>query len=220
MCLSTCKQGRRICATDFQQIKKRRIIYNKYHIDYQIYHIIGEMPIPGMDTFTDERYRWQKLITVYQGKLNEIGKGKYALSAKWFERNRQRAQVPINNAYNFLRRTCDAKADNAMYTIFKKHQKRYKINSYMTAFVPFNARATNEYANRTYLAYLVNVFDNPYVIKWFQQQKVEINQEQFALSQLLQWIWRSAIRNMQPINIYIPSERMRTLFLDWLYCEA
>jgi hypothetical protein len=194
--------------------------FNLYHIEYQIYHIQDGRLTQGIDTLTEKRCLLQELITVYKGKLNSIGEGDYAQSAHWFERHRQIAHVPINNAYNFFRRVCGAKSDNAMYTIYKKYQKRYKINSYMTSYVPCNSRATNAYSNRTFLAYLVNVFDNPYVVKWFMQQGVEVSQEQFALSQLLQWIWRSAIRNMQPINIYIPSERMRTLFLDWLYCEA
>ena len=38
----------------------------------------------------------------------------------------------------------------------------------------------------------------------------------FALSEMLQWIWRSRIRQGESINIYVPSKRMRNLLLDWL----
>ncbi|MCY8098196.1 hypothetical protein MOB81_19175, partial [Bacillus atrophaeus] len=31
-----------------------------------------------------------------------------------------------------------------------------------------------------------------------------------------QWIWRSSIRNNDSISIYIPSRRMRSMFIDWL----
>ena len=44
-----------------------------------------------------------------------------------------------------------------------------------------------------------------------------IDQDTFALAEILQWIWRSAIRNGEPINLCILSPRMRELFLDWLY---
>lgn len=41
----------------------------------------------------------------------------------------------------------------------------------------------------------------------------------WALSEMLQWIWRSAIRNGQKITVYIPSKRMRKLLLQWLNNE-
>ena len=37
-----------------------------------------------------------------------------------------------------------------------------------------------------------------------------------ALGALLQWAWRSQIRNGKPIDIYIPSERMRELLNNWI----
>ena len=37
-----------------------------------------------------------------------------------------------------------------------------------------------------------------------------------ALGALLQWAWRSQIRNAKPIDIYIPSERMRELLYNWI----
>ena len=33
---------------------------------------------------------------------------------------------------------------------------------------------------------------------------------------MLQWIWRSAIRDGKPINAYIPSKRMRELLINWM----
>ena len=35
---------------------------------------------------------------------------------------------------------------------------------------------------------------------------------------MLQWIFRSAIRNDKAINIYVPNIRMRKLLFDW--CEV
>jgi len=36
---------------------------------------------------------------------------------------------------------------------------------------------------------------------------------------MLQWIFRSSIRDNKPINIYIPSSRMRNLLVKWLNNE-
>ena len=43
-----------------------------------------------------------------------------------------------------------------------------------------------------------------------------IDQETFALSEMLQWVWRSRIRNGQPIKVCILSDRMLRLFQHWL----
>ena len=38
----------------------------------------------------------------------------------------------------------------------------------------------------------------------------------FALSEMLQWLWRGCIRNKEPMNVVIGSERMYWLFMNWL----
>jgi hypothetical protein len=37
---------------------------------------------------------------------------------------------------------------------------------------------------------------------------------------MLQWIWRSAIRNGKPVELYLPSRRMREILEAWIReCE-
>ena len=45
---------------------------------------------------------------------------------------------------------------------------------------------------------------------------VEVREDMYALSEMIQWVWRSAIRDGKDIWIYIPSRRMRELFQNWL----
>ena len=45
---------------------------------------------------------------------------------------------------------------------------------------------------------------------------LEFDEDMCALGALLQWAWRSQIRNGKPIDIYIPSERMRELLYNWI----
>ena len=52
--------------------------------------------------------------------------------------------------------------------------------------------------------------------QFFVAHGVAIDEDTWALSELIQWTFRSAIRENKPINIYIPSKRMRDLFIDWL----
>jgi hypothetical protein len=57
---------------------------------------------------------------------------------------------------------------------------------------------------------------NPAVKQYFLQNGVAIDEDLYATGEMLQWIWRSAIRNGEKINIYIPSMRMRRLLKNWL----
>lgn len=89
--------------------------------------------------------------------------------------------------------------------------------------IPFNERATNEYGDRYVLAYLVNVFEHRMVKNWFERKGINLDDNLFALSTMLQWIWRSRIRNYKPndgkdykIHLYLPSKRMRNLLNEWL----
>ena len=43
-----------------------------------------------------------------------------------------------------------------------------------------------------------------------------MDEDLFALSEMLQFIWRSAIREGKDIHLYIPSSRMRGLLETWL----
>ena len=90
--------------------------------------------------------------------------------------------------------------------------QRYEEN----AFVKCNCRATNAYRDCWALAYLINVYVHPYVLRWFERQGVKIDQEAYALEQMVQWIWRSAIRDRKKVKLYIPSSRMRRLLKQWL----
>lgn len=77
-------------------------------------------------------------------------------------------------------------------------------------------RASNAYRNKNVGMYLVNKYVNPIILNFFGLYDVHINQDAYALSEMLQWIWRLAIRDGKPIKLYIPSKRMRTLLINWL----
>ena len=63
---------------------------------------------------------------------------------------------------------------------------------------------------------MINYYLNPIITNYFKQCDVRVEQDDLALSELIQWVFRSAIRDGEPIDIYIPSKRMRTLFADWV----
>jgi hypothetical protein len=152
--------------------------------------------------------------------LNNIGNSKYALSFNWYGSPKNRSLVKIlkTNLYNYYRYTMKCKSSDFLWTTFKDSRKNLQSNGYRSdkTFCPCNARATNIYANKTVAAYMVNRFVNPMLVKWFKFKGVSIDQDMYALSELVQWIFRSSIRKNNKITLYIPSKRMRELLINWL----
>lgn len=103
-----------------------------------------------------------------------------------------------------------------MWTTFKKFRSKLKGKGYTNSFVPLNCRATNDYAKSKFLVYPVNVYPNVGVSQFFSQRGLKIDDDNYALSELVQWIFRSSIRNGEDIHIYLPSKRMRGLLENWL----
>lgn len=82
--------------------------------------------------------------------------------------------------------------------------------------IPCNARASNEYASKTVMVHAYDRHPNVGVTNYLRGVGVSYSKERFAVNELVQWLWRSAIRNGQPIHVAILSKRMRDLFINWL----
>ena len=52
--------------------------------------------------------------------------------------------------------------------------------------------------------------------QYLETRGVEVNEDIWSLNEMLQWIFRSAIRVGRPINIYVPNVRMRGLLTEWI----
>ena len=155
-------------------------------------------------------------------KKNDVGNGYYALSKGWYDK-RSYSDPEIRVLRNGLRQffQCETSSDNSnrLWTCYKNDINKLvdmKSGRFRSNFLQTGARATNQYRGKTNLAYMVNRFADPNIIKLFSSKGAGIDPDKFALSEMLQWIWRSAIRDYKPINIYIPSKRMRMLLLNWM----
>jgi hypothetical protein len=190
-----------------------------YTIPYEFYQIADNYELlEGEQDLTARKRQLASLLTIYEGTLNAIGDAVFSLSSTWYEKaiKSGKARIVAKNAENYLRHKQKAKADDTMYTTLVEVKQKAPIKNYGSAFVSCNLRATNMFRNKSNLCYLLNVFENPFVMGYFKDYGIELNQDAIALSQLLQWVWRSRIREGKPVNIYIPSKRMRTLLQTWL----
>lgn len=117
---------------------------------------------------------------------------------------------------NFARNIMQAKGKDIIWTTHKEFQNHLSGLGYAKIFVPCNARATNDYGDRHVVMYMINRYLNPYVKKFFEEYNIMVDEDGYALSEMIQFIWRSAIRNNEPIYCYIPSKRMRNLLQDYI----
>lgn len=208
----------------------------KYNIDYKLLYITGTLHDNMMFTddkslATTKKINYRDYINILDDKkLNEIGDGYTDLSVGWYKRAESHEFNRLYlNMYNYFKNITSTKNKYCMWTTFstykdavltsgkkdsvsdKKEYSRYRKN-----FVSINKRASNEYSECKTVAYLVNRFMNVSVSSYFKGCGVKPKEDLFALSEMIQFIWRSAIRNGEPINVYVPSSRMRNLLINWI----
>lgn len=202
----------------------QKYYYDLHGVEYS-YHSVakdsnGRYSLVDFDPDGDKDFKemLNGLMDIYDGDLNSIGKDKYALSVSWYNKKGKANALKMirNTAYNYFRNIVNGKSSDNMWTCFKAQKKALKGNGYARGFVPHNARATNKYRHKSNLAYLVNRFPRTPLVKYFESKGIKINQDLYALSELIQWVWRSRIRDGEPINLWIPSRRMREIFNGWM----
>ena len=179
-------------------------------------HLVEQSPTDyaGLINIVDDR----KMVDAYSDR--------FALSMSWYRRasaedleelrrrtiNYFRNKPTVWNGRGYVK----ARATDTLWTTFKDFRLAISDKGYSKGFVVNNAKATNEYSDRRAVAYLINRFMNPNLKNFFINNGITIDEDAFALSEMLQFIWRSAIRNGEPISLYIPSARMRELLKNWM----
>ena len=94
--------------------------------------------------------------------------------------------------------------------VFAKNSKMFGVN-----WISNKTRGTNKYANCSHLIYLYDQHINPAIGQWLNNSSKSLN-DAYALTELIQWVWRSRIRKGEPITLYLPAPRMRSIFINWL----
>ncbi|WP_096187956.1 hypothetical protein [Evansella halocellulosilytica] len=176
----------------------------------------GRYILTEYDRQKENREQLIALIDIYEGKLNEVGDRPTSFSSSWLSNAGKKTLDKVrNNTANYFRRHSQTKVKENLWTTKKERKDRLGGSGYKSAWIPVNTRATNEYKDRKACAYLFNRYMNPYERKYFESRGVKVNQDLLAASDLLQWIYRSRIREGKPIHLYIPSARMRGLLKAW-----
>lgn len=216
-----------ICTYLFN-VQVQRYYFDLHDVTYQYYRVIkgndGKyqiIPKDARDIDDNSHIR----INIYEGKKNDIGnsgkRGYYALSSTWYSKaSKEQLKRMRDNLVGWFKNDLhNSPSDNNLWTCYKDYQKVLQAAPYTKGFLACNARATNLYKDKTAVAYVINRFISPVILAFFKVHNIEITeeeQEKYALSELLQFVWRSAIREGKEISLYIPSIRMRDILKEFL----
>ena len=159
-----------------------------------------------------------------------------SLSKTWYHNaSKDKSQAGLKelkqkfrNAYEFMKAR-GVRSDSFLFTTFNAYKNLLRSNGRhypsLRRFLPCNTKATNSYQNCTGVAYLCNRFFDVTCTKFLEQRaKAEnnpellFNNDNYALSELVQFVWRSHVRvreACQPVYVWIPDRRMRTLLQDF-----
>jgi len=171
----------------------------------------------------------QNLITFIETpSVKKWQKKKSCLSATWWRNIVEDDLHDLSKAVKSIMVNQKVKSNELMITFPKAHlsgydgeyktRKVFKVDSLDTnlAFVPYNARATNDFAHKTLAIHLTNLYPMQPVLVYMQDMGYLCDRESYALSTFIQWLFRGCIRDDKPMKVAIFSERMSTLFKEWM----
>lgn len=191
----------------------QRYYYDFFNIKYEKKTIIEGQLVD----YKHQVAHLDKIHICENNKINYIGDTKTALSKNWYH-NKLKTSVPLlkNATSNYIKHITKAKSKDIIWTTFKDYKSKVSGEGYTKGFIPCNTRATNEYINRHYIAYLINCYLRPTEKDFFEIKNIIVDEDLYALSELIQFIYRSAVRNGEDVYVYIPSVRMRTLLQKYI----
>ena len=133
---------------------------------------------------------------------------------------------------NAILRTCrnwGVPSENILYT-FPKYRsslstakgEKIKPTGYIVkptgnpCWLAASTRATNNHAHVTHMIHAYNRHTNVAVASYLQDWDCPVKTDVFALSEMIQWLWRGCIRNGEVMHVCVFSSRMEKLLRDWL----
>lgn len=190
-----------------------KLILNEYELKTVNYNISldrYELKDYDVEEAKQEFNSYKNLMNIYQGKYNDIGK-KTNYSYTYLHKCDLKSINKIMR--NIKERIWKVGTEEILWTTIKGNKdesirKELSKQGFKSNFIPMNMRATNDYKYKTHLMYIYNRYMKPDLKMIF---KTELNEDAYALSDLIQWVFRSAIRDNKPIYLFLPSERMRGL---------
>ena len=151
-------------------------------------------------------------------KLNAVGATGKLSSSAFAHKDKKEvlSETMRRNLQNVFTNKWKAKADDRLWTCFVANKKTIGGEKYLNQFLSYNYKATNDYMNVHHVAFLIDVHTNPNIVEASEINSNSLmDQELYAVSSLIQFVFRSAVRKGESIKLYLPSLRMRELLERW-----
>lgn len=156
--------------------------------------------------------------------IMKLDKANTTFSYTWYSKRSTRKQrQDIKNGLVSTVVYSKMKTEDIFWTTFKEFQKEIQGQRYTRApkdqvqpFVSKSAKATNIYGHKKLCMYTVNIFKNPTEIGYIENKGSVLDENKYALSEMLQFIFRGCIRNHEDMYVLVCSSRMRKLLEEWL----
>lgn len=178
------------------------------------------------------RYSNEEVIEKLKGLITFIETpstkkiGRKSLSYTWYAKEmKQEDADELAAAIRSVAQKVGAISDDVMYTMPKNRAFPERKNAIVVkpkslpadrCYVYCSARATNDFAHKHTLIHALYRHPNVTIASYLKHYGYPVDIDQFALAEMIQWIFRSRLRNQEPINLCLLSHRMRVLFNGWL----
>ena len=141
-------------------------------------------------------------------RMNSIGKKWNNLSREWFNSTDSKTFKQLaNNMRNYMEHYCKQSGGNIYWTSYISYQKKLATNGIIKSFISFTDIPIDK---RNNLGFFMNLFPNIAA-----SNILKIDRDKYAIKLLLKWI--TNVSNIKkPINLYLPSSRMRRLLVEYL----
>lgn len=165
-----------------------------------------------------------KLINLVDNtKMNRIGQRENTFSSTDSQRYTKEHTVAKTiraNLGNFFNNATYGKSvpSERLWTCLNSAKPVFKGAGYTKSHIAQNVKAVNDYVNTSQLAYVYNSYMHPEPYKYLKDRGEQYapDTDRYALTEIVQWMYRSQIRRNDPINLYVPNSRMRHLLIDWM----
>lgn len=177
------------------------------------------------------RSKARKLITIKTIRSLEAMSFSYTKQTSKKENKTERAKKVAKALMNIRQRELAVvPLDSVMITCAKENwydrpgSEKSKAGPYAAGSRMFNkvnwvantTRGTNKFIHCRTAFYLWDQHLNPYVRRWIGLGDDRLADDQYAITELVQWLYRTGVRRGEPVTIYMPSMRMRGLLTSWL----
>ncbi|MFA7273422.1 MAG: hypothetical protein WC044_06110 [Crocinitomicaceae bacterium] len=184
--------------------------FDLYNISYSVTKIIRNHGDPA---------EYWNLIEIPRNNSSEIQTLRMnSLSSTWYKGKTATQVSFIKKATeSFFNNTCRGiDADKKLWTVYLDQINKVKGKGYTKQFLSLTSRATNIYKDVEAVAYLLNLYPYTPISNYFAAKRFPVNNDKYALAEMLQWIFRSRIRKGESIKLFLPSPRMKKLLVDWM----